>query len=118
MNPALPDGNETTASEKHNVAVEKSVGPVNVLVFLGLEIDSNDMVIRVPQNKIIELVDIIQLFLLKVKVTLRELQALAVKLNFNFKAIRSSRAFIRRIYDAMLGLTKPYHHRRVSLELS
>ena len=49
------------------IAKEKPMGPVTVLVFLGLEIDSNGMVIRVPENKIIELVDIIQLLLLKKK---------------------------------------------------
>jgi hypothetical protein len=52
------------------IAEEKSVGPVTVIVFLGLEIDSNDMVIRVPRDKIVELVGIIQWFLLKNKVTL------------------------------------------------
>ena len=36
-------------------------------------------------------------------------------LNFFCKAIRSSRAFIRRFYDAMCGGFKPHHHIRLTV---
>ena len=37
------------------IAESKSVGPTTVLVFLGLEIDSLAMTIRIPLNRIEEL---------------------------------------------------------------
>ena len=48
------------------------------------------------------------------KTTLKELQSLVGKLNFFGKAIRGSRAFNRRFYNAMIGVSKPWHHIRIS----
>ena len=53
----------------------------------------------------------------KKKVTLKELQALTGLLNFCTRAIPAGRAFVRRLYDATCGLSKPHHKRRVSLEM-
>jgi hypothetical protein len=33
------------------IADEKLVGPVHVLTFLGLEIDTDEMMVRIPQSK-------------------------------------------------------------------
>lgn len=63
-------------------ADEKSVGPVTVLVFIGLEIDSINMTIRIPEQKILELTVLLHDYLGNKKVTLRELQALTGKLMF------------------------------------
>lgn len=38
------------------VAREKTEGPTTVLVFLGLELDSDEMVVRVPIDKVLEIV--------------------------------------------------------------
>jgi hypothetical protein len=50
------------------------------------------------------------------KITLLELQFLAGKLGFVSRDVRSSRAFIR-LYDAMTGLFRKYHHRRLTAEI-
>lgn len=99
------------------IAIEKSVNPTTIMVFLGLEIDTNEMSVRIPSHKIVELSSLIQIFLNRKKVSLRELQSLVGKLNFFGQAIRSSRAFIRRFYDAMTPLKKPYHMLRLSREM-
>lgn len=99
------------------IADEKSVGPTTVLVFLGIEIDSVEMKIRIPLQKIEELKVLLSSYVNKKKVTLKELQKLTGKLSFFCRAVRSSRAFLRRFYDAMAGLKKPFHHLRVSNEL-
>ena len=53
----------------------------------------------------------------KKKVTLKELQSIVGLLNFCSRAIPVARAFNRHFYDAMSGLTKPFHHVRVSLSM-
>ena len=99
------------------IADDKSIGPTTVLVFLGLELDSRTMTIRIPLHKINELRQILLTLLDKRKITLKELQSLVGKLNFFGQAVRSSRAFLRRFYDAMIPLKKPFHLLRLSLEL-
>ncbi|KAK3106899.1 hypothetical protein FSP39_002409, partial [Pinctada imbricata] len=68
----------------------------------------------IPPDKIAELLSILEILIKKPKATLKELQSLTGKLNFVSKAIPGSRAFIRRFYNAMIGLTKPHHHVRIT----
>ena len=97
-----------------SLAEEKTGGPTPVLVFLGLEIDTQEMVIRIPQDKLnstrVKLKNIFN----KEKVTLNELQSLVGLLNFCAKAIPSVRVFNRRFCDAMCGIKKKSHFIRVS----
>ena len=48
------------------------------------------------------------------KITLKELQSLAGSLALCSKGLPSARAFNRRFYGAMSGVSKPYHFIRVS----
>ena len=99
------------------IANEKTAGPTTRLTFLGFEIDTMDMTVRIPEAKVNALLDLVENFLGREKVTLQELQSLVGTLNFFCKAIRSSRAFIRRFYDAMCGGFKPHHHIRLTVGL-
>lgn len=92
----------------------KSTDPSTVIVFLGLEIDSSQMLIRIPQHKIAELKSLILLYITRKKITLRDLQSLAGKFCFFGQAIRSSRAFLRRFYDAMSGIKHEFHKIRIT----
>ena len=99
------------------LANEKTIGPTTVLTFLGLQIDTNKMIVQIPDEKLnklrIALIETLQ----KTKVTLKELQSLTGLLSFCSKAIPSARAFNRRFYDAMIRLRKHYHRIRVNLEM-
>ncbi len=96
------------------LAEEKTLGPSCILIFLGIEIDTIERVIRIPKEKLIEVKEKLEFTLCKKKVTLRELQSLVGSLNFCAKAIPSVRAFNRRFCDAMCGVQMPNHHIRVS----
>jgi len=96
------------------MADEKTVGPVTVICFLGLELDSVDMVVRMPVSKIQEIVQKIQSILGKEKVTLRNMQSLIGMLNFASRVIVPGRPFCRRLINATCGLTQPSHHLRVN----
>jgi hypothetical protein len=96
------------------IACDKTVGPVTCLLYLGLELDSISMEIRVPRDKVINLLHQINDALLLRKITLQQLQSLTGSLAFCAKAMPSARAFIRRLYSAMSQAKKPYHKIRLS----
>lgn len=99
------------------LAEEKTEGPTEVIIFLGLELDSNKMEVRIPLAKISEIVVKINNLLQKSKATLKELQSLIGSLNFCCRAIPLGRPFSRRLVNAICGLTKSHYHIRVSCEM-
>lgn len=97
------------------IADEKTEGPTTVLVFLGLELDSVLMQIRIPLDKITALIEQIQVILNhKRSMTLKELQSMVGSLNFMCRAVAPGRAFCRRLINATCGVTKPYFHIRIT----
>lgn len=96
------------------LADEKTDGPSTVLCFLGLDIDSDKMEIRIPMQKVMEILQRLDFFLSKEKVTLRDMQSLIGVLNFACRAIIPGRPFCRRLINSICGLTRPYHHLRIN----
>jgi hypothetical protein len=70
------------------LAEEKKTGPACIIIFLGLEIDTLEMVIRIPQENLVEVRHKLHMVLNKKKITLKELVGL---LNFCARAIPSVR---------------------------
>lgn len=95
------------------LAEDKSVGPTNNLVFVGLEIDTVAIMVRVPVYKRVELVSLLQKFIDRKSITLKQLQSMLGKLNFVTKAITPGRAFVRRIHNATIGIINPLYACRV-----
>jgi len=92
---------------------EKTVFPTTMLTFLGLELDSDKMEIRLPMDKLERLRELLKTFLKRKKVTLNELQSLIGLLNFTCMVVVPGRAFLRRIIDLTKGIQKPHHKRRL-----
>ena len=99
------------------LAEDKTAGPASILVFLGLQLNSISFRIKIPADKLAKLKSSLTALLGKKKVTLKELQSLVGLLNFYTRAIPVARAFSRRFYDAMAGLTKPFHHIRLTVAI-
>lgn len=96
------------------IAEEKNEGPVTRLCYLGLGIDTEEFKIYVPEEKIIKLKAQLNTTLGRKKVTLKELQSLTGSLAFCSKALPAARAFNRRFYGAMSGISKSFHRIRVT----
>lgn len=96
------------------LADDKTQGPVTSLIFLGLEIDTVQRCIRIPTSKILELKGLLKILIDRKKVKRKELESLVGKLNFFSKAVRGSRAFNRRFYDALIGVANPNFKIRIS----
>ena len=74
--------------------------------------------IKIPQNKLVELVQKLKYLLGQKCTTLRELQSVIESLIIFFfrKAIRSSRAFNRRFYDLAIHARKLHHFVKLNNE--
>lgn len=95
------------------LAPEKIEGPVTNLTFLGIEIDSQTMSIRLPEEKLSALISLLQKWSEMRKCTKRELLSLIGKLSFASKVIPSGRMFVRRLIDLSMTVERLSH--RISL---
>ena len=76
-----------------------------MITFLGLEIDSPNQLVRVPQDKVVALLQSLQQALDKDYMTLPAIQSLLGSLNFVCRAVVPGRAFLRRLIDLTVGVT-------------
>lgn len=98
------------------IAQEKTFGPATTLSFAGIELDTIEMIARLPADKIIKCKAAIAEIAQKRRVTLRQLQSVIGLLNFACSVIIPGRAFLRRLIDLTIGLTKPFQHVRLNRE--
>jgi hypothetical protein len=96
------------------LAEDKTVEPVQILIFLGIEFNTLKMELRLPSRNISEIKIMLELFMHVRKVTLRQLQSLIGLLNFACQLIAPGRAFCRRLIDATCGVRKAHHKIRIS----
>ncbi|XP_045198533.2 uncharacterized protein LOC123552851 [Mercenaria mercenaria] len=94
----------------------KTVLPCTTITFVGIELDSVAMEMRLPEDKIIKIRTLLNHYQRRKKLTLQELQSLIGLLNFACAVIRPGRAFLRRLIDLTVGLKKSFHKRRLTLE--
>ena len=98
------------------VAIEKTVGPAQILIFLGIEIDVVARIIRLPADKFRELQVNLQRWALKRKCTKRELLSLIGSLSFACKVVKPGRIFLRRLIDLSTTVSSLHHHIDLNLE--
>jgi hypothetical protein len=99
------------------VNTKKLVWPTTCLSFLGIEMDSFEQVLRLPEEKLSKLKNELRSMEIRKKASLVQLQALLGLLNFCCKAIRSARPFSRRLIDLTVGLKRPDHRIRITKEV-
>lgn len=91
------------------LAVEKVEGPVCCITFLGIILDSIKMEIRLPQEKLSQLKQLIQSWLVCRKAQKRELLSLIGHLAHAAKIVPPGRTFIRRMLDVAHSKTQLHH---------
>ena len=85
------------------VAEDKLEGPATSLTFLGIELDTEQMVLRLPPEKLIELRTLLSQWHSRRYCRTRELKSLVGKLQHASKVIRPGRTFFRRMFDLLKG---------------
>ena len=94
----------------------KTVQPSTCVTVHGIEVDTNMMQARLPQDKLDKAVALLRSFSRRKKVTLRQLQSLIGVLNFACKVIVPGRPFLRRLINLTMGVNKPNFHIRLNNE--
>lgn len=100
------------------LAGTKCVAPCKRLIYLGLELDIGSMTIRLPEDKVQRCLKAIETLLLQKKAKVQQIQSVAGLLQFACRAIVPGRPFLRRLYDAITGISsKPYYFVRLTASL-
>ena len=115
------------------LAPEKSMGPSTCLIcaarvanqeftttttylpFLGIDLDTVNMVACLPDDKLKKASDLLSQFLQRDEVKLKQLHSLIGVLNVACKVIVPGRAFLQRLIDLTAKVvTMPHHHIRLT----
>lgn len=91
------------------IKAEKTELPSTILTFMGLELDSNLMEARLPQDKLVKVRGLLEQYRKCRKIELRELQSLIGFLNFCCQVVRPGRCFLRRLIDLTKHIVCPKH---------
>ena len=83
------------------LAPEKCEGPLCIIVYLGIEIDTTAMTMRLPQEKLARLLREIATWRNKKSCTRAQLQSLVGQLQHAATVVRPGRTFLRRLYDLL-----------------
>jgi hypothetical protein len=98
------------------LAADKTVSPTTTLTYLGIEIDTVAMQIRLPAEKFNALMQTLPTWRNRKKTTKRELLSLIGTLSFATKIVRPGRTFLRRLIDLSTRVTKLHHHIDITAE--
>ena len=92
------------------VATEKTEGPAPRLTFLGFEIDSVAMEIRLPHAKLVALKGAVEAWRGRGSCKKKDLESLAGKLVWACKAVSPGKTFVRCMFELLAVVKKSHHH--------
>lgn len=94
----------------------KEEGPSEVITFLGIEIDTRRMELRLPQTKLEELRGILKKWRGMKSCRRRDLESIVGSLNHACKVVKPGRAFKRRLLDLMTTVIRGDRQVRLNRE--
>ena len=92
------------------IAEEKVEGPSTRLTFLGIEFDSEALTLRLPEDKLRALKDLLASWRGRRWCRKSELQSLAGKLQHATKVVRPGRTFLQRVFELLRATYRGHHH--------
>ncbi|KAL9974355.1 hypothetical protein ACROYT_G011379 [Oculina patagonica] len=101
---------------KAPVVASKTLGPSQVLEFMGIVLDSVRMEARLPDDKLVRIKDMLQSFTQRRSARLVELQSLIGTLQFACKVVVPGRTFLQRVINLTRGVSSRFHHVRLNKE--
>ena len=99
------------------VAWDKIEGPTRELIFLGIELDTIAMELRLPEEKLKAFDDLLCSYSQRKRLSLKQAQHLAGKLNWAMQVVSPGRPYLRIIFEFMKPLCHASHKRMVTDEL-
>lgn len=92
------------------IAAEKTFPAAQRIVFSGLLFDTNALMVLLPDDKLLKCRQAIHAMQGRRSTTLRQLQSLIGLLSYCTQAVVPGRAFLRRLINLTIGVTRPQHH--------
>ena len=99
------------------LAPHKTEGPSTVLTFAGIQLDTTRREAAIPHDKLIRYTTMVHDIMRCKRVSLRQLQSVIGCLNHCAYIIPGGRAFLRRLIDLTIGITRPHYHVRFNKEV-
>ena len=96
------------------IASHKTEGPSTVLVFLGIELDTDRLTLRLPREKLCRLKKEIRRWKGRKACTKRELLSLIGQLQHASCVVRPGRTFLRRMINLSKTARRPHHNIRLN----
>ena len=98
------------------IADHNTEGPWVVITFLGIELNTRTMTVRLPDEKLFRLREEIRRWQGRYSCTKRELQSLVGQLHHSCCVVKPGRTFLRRMLDLLWlpSATEPHHHIRLN----
>ena len=97
------------------LALDKLLGPSTVLPFLGIELDTATMELRLPADKLHNLQSLIKSWQGRKSCTKRKLLSLIGHLQHAGKVVKLGRTFVRHMIDLATMAKELHHHIRLNL---
>lgn len=91
-----------------DISFKKLTDPNTTTRFLGIDIDTVDMCLRLPADKLARLESTVSTFIGKISATKQELDELAGLLAHCSTVINGGNTFTRRVYDLCASETRPF----------
>ena len=95
---------------------EKFEGPATTLPFLGIEINSVAMELRLPKEKLSQVKHVLSQWRGRKACSKRDLLSIIGSLSHASKVVKSGKAFVRRLIDLSKSVKRLHHHVRLSRE--
>lgn len=83
------------------VAPNKIQSPTTCVIWLGIEIDSQNMEIRIPPDRLEETISLLRVWKYKSVATMREIQQILGKLHHISRCCKPARLFVNRMLDTL-----------------
>lgn len=87
-------------------AAHKAVAPSTCVTWLGIEIDTASMIMRVPQQKMFEIQEVLAIWESKQYMKRNDLESLIGKLSFAASVVKAGRVMIGRLLNALRNLNR------------
>ena len=81
------------------VAFDKLIGPSTCVTYLGIELDSIRMELRLPEGKLVKLTNLLKSVLNRVRISKRELESLGGHLSHCSHVVKGGKIFCKNVYS-------------------
>ena len=99
------------------VATHKTEGPATLVTFLGIVIDTVACQLRLPEEKLERLRDLVQSWLPRKSCKRKEMESLLGHLSHAAMVVRPGRLYLRQLFALLPLAPGPHHHMRLNLSV-